>query len=196
MERMSIAAREALSRARDEAVRWNHDHTGPEHVLLALAWPNPPILAALGLTCDSICAAVEAVAPRLPGPPIEVPQHPRVKATIDRAIAEARRLGDEELGLEHLLLGMLAETDSPAAKALIKLGINAGRLQPLFGSRLAPRPPVIPTTLPAEFAPLDEVIAEIGEATITAAGSQDHERAAWLRDLEAKLRIVRKRLVV
>jgi len=47
--------------------------------------------------------------------------------------------------------------------------------------------------LPNEYAPLDEVIDQLADATITA-GSQQHERAAWLRDMEAKLRVVRRRL--
>ena len=61
-----------------------------------------------------------------------------------------------------------------------------------------PRPAVMPRAarnhLPNEYAPLDEVIDQLADATITAAGSQQHERAAWLRELEGKLRVVRRRL--
>jgi len=65
-------------------------------------------------------------------------------------------------------------------------------------SLAGPRPAVMPRAaqnyLPNEYAPLDEVIDQLADATITAAGSQQHERAAWLRELEGKLRVVRRRL--
>ena len=72
---------------------------------------------------------------------------------------------------------LLKPEQSPAAQALVNLGVTVQRLQPLAASRL----------------PLDEVIDQLADATITA-GSQQHERAAWLRDMEAKLRVVRRRL--
>ena len=73
---------------------------------------------------------------------------------------------------------LLKPEQSPAAQALVNLGVTVQRLQPLAASWL----------------PLDEVIDQLADATITAVGSQQHERAAWLRDMEAKLRVVRRRL--
>jgi len=64
----------------------------------------------------------------------------------------------------------------------------------LAGPRPAAKPQAAQNHLPNEYAPLDEVIDQLADATITAAGSQQHERAAWLRDMEAKLRVVRRRL--
>jgi ATP-dependent Clp protease ATP-binding subunit ClpC len=86
------------------------------------------ILEHLGLSLNRVQYRIELLAQRAPdtGPPIMV-LSPEAKRVIDHALREARQLGDQYVGTEHLLLGLLQE--GLAARVLHQLGASPERVR-------------------------------------------------------------------
>lgn len=122
--RFSEDARRVVESANAEAGRFGHEYVGTEHLLLALTQERSGIpvhiLERFGVTGASICREVERIVQTGPGAPAErrtagrFPYTPRGKSAIELAIAESRTLGDGLVRGEHLLLGLLRETDGVA----------------------------------------------------------------------------------
>lgn len=58
------------------------------------------------------------------GEEVEFAFAPRLRRVVEQARLEARRLGDEHLSTEHLLLGLLEESEGGAAQVLANLGVD------------------------------------------------------------------------
>src|SRR5262249_45608823 len=112
-ERFSDRARKVMQRANRHAQRLNHEYIGTEHILLGLRDAGEghgvQVLINAGIDLQKIRRSIERVLQ--PGPiPVtagQVPQTPRAKNVLEYAIAEARRLKQNAVGTEHLLLGLL-----------------------------------------------------------------------------------------
>jgi ATP-dependent Clp protease ATP-binding subunit ClpA len=134
-DRFNDRAKRVLALAQDEAVRFNHNYIGTEHILLGLARegesPAARALDALGVSLSKVRAAVEAIIGRGDSmtPPSEITLSPRTKKVIEFAIDEARRLGRGDVGPEHLLLGLLREGGHIGAKALESLGVTLEKVR-------------------------------------------------------------------
>ncbi|MDP8258776.1 MAG: ATP-dependent Clp protease ATP-binding subunit [Candidatus Aadella gelida] len=128
--RFTERARKVVLLAKEEAKRFNHDYIGTEHLLLGLVKEGEGVAAAvlnsLGLDSDNIRAEVEKLVQ--PGPDKitegDIPFTPRAKKVIELAMDEARNLGHNYIGTEHLLLGLIREGDGVASQVLINLGLD------------------------------------------------------------------------
>ena len=130
-QKFTARARTAVTLAQDEARRYDHDYVGTEHLLLGLLREGQGVaaraLAALEVDLDRARGALERVIGRgTPGPTSAscLGLTPRAKAVFERADEEARCLRHRYIGTEHLLLGLLAEADGEAARALGAAGVT------------------------------------------------------------------------
>jgi ATP-dependent Clp protease ATP-binding subunit ClpC len=122
-ERYTAAARQALLFAQEEARSFGHRAIGNEHLLLGLlrsdggtAWQA---LESVGMKADRTREDIRQLVGKGDGAPFgQIPFNPKLRRVIDIAGREAMSLGREEVGTEHLLLALLAESEGPAAKVL------------------------------------------------------------------------------
>ena len=129
LDRFTKHARQVLQIAQEEAVRLNHNYVGTEHLLLGLAKEDnglaSRVLREAGAPTAEIIRAVERMAPRNPRPPFGKPTlTPRTKRVIELAVEEAREMGHQYIGTEHLLLGLVREDEGIAAEVLRSLGLD------------------------------------------------------------------------
>jgi len=123
-------ARKVILLAKEEAKKINHDYIGTEHILLGLVKEGEGVAAAvlnsIGLDTLTIREEVEKLVQTGPGTPVtgDIPFTPRAKKVIELAMDEARSLGHNYIGTEHLLLGLIREGDGIAAQVLLNLGLD------------------------------------------------------------------------
>jgi len=129
-ERFTDRARTVMALANQEAQRLNHEYVGTEHILLGLVKEGSGVGATVLKQLDVDLRKVRIEVEKLvkSGPDMvtigKLPQTPRSKKVIEYAIEEARKLGHNYVGTEHLLLGLLCEQDGVAAQVLINLGLK------------------------------------------------------------------------
>src|SRR3972149_4595543 len=128
-EKFSERARRVLTSAQEEAQNLNHSYIGTEHILLGLIREEDgmaaKVLTNLGISLPKVRSAVEFIIGRGEKPAVgEIGLPPRAKRVIELAIDEARHLGHNYIGTEHLLLGLLHEGEGVAAGVLDSFGIN------------------------------------------------------------------------
>jgi ATP-dependent Clp protease ATP-binding subunit ClpC len=131
-EKFSERARRVLTLAQEEAQHLNHNYIGTEHILLGLVREEDgvaaKVLVNLGAGLGKVRSAVEFIIGRGEKPGTgEIGLTPRAKRVIELAIDEARHLGHNYIGTEHLLLGLLREGEGVAAGVLDSLGITLER---------------------------------------------------------------------
>ena len=108
-------ARKVILLAKEEAKRFNHDYIGTEHILLGLIREGEGVAAAvlqkLGLSPEKIRLEVEKLVQSGPSTMVsgDIPFTPKAKKVIELAMEEARSLGHNYIGTEHLLLGLIRE---------------------------------------------------------------------------------------
>lgn len=129
MERFTQRARRVLSLAQEEAERMQHSYIGTEHLLLGLMREEGGVagrvLSELGLDQRRVEELVERMtsSKRTAGP-AQMDLSPSTKKVLELAVDEARRLGHHYIGTEHLLLGLVRQTDGVAIEVLKRLNIN------------------------------------------------------------------------
>ncbi|MEI7836158.1 MAG: ATP-dependent Clp protease ATP-binding subunit [Planctomycetota bacterium] len=129
-ERFTERARKVMAMANQEAQRFNHEYIGTEHILLGLikdgSGVGANVLRSLNVDLPKVRMEIEKLVK--PGPNTvtlgKLPQTPKAKKVLEYAIEEARNLNHNYVGTEHLLLGLLRETDGVAAQVLMNLGIK------------------------------------------------------------------------
>jgi ATP-dependent Clp protease ATP-binding subunit ClpC len=132
-ERFSEGARRVLTRAQGEAQRLGHSYIDTEHILLGIAGEESGIAAKvltnLGISMSKIQAAVEFVIGKgeRRATSGDVDLAPRAKRAIEFAVDEARRLNSSYIGVEHLLLGLMRESEGVAFSVLESFGITLER---------------------------------------------------------------------
>ncbi|MBM4447915.1 MAG: ATP-dependent Clp protease ATP-binding subunit [Chloroflexi bacterium] len=131
-EKFSERARHVLTIAQEEARQMNHSYIGTEHILLGLAREEEgvaaKVLTNLGVSLNKVRSAVEFISGRGERPSTsDTGLTPRAKRVIELAIDEARQLGHNYIGTEHLLLGLLREGEGVAAGVLESLGVTLER---------------------------------------------------------------------
>jgi ATP-dependent Clp protease ATP-binding subunit ClpC len=134
-EKFSERARRVLTLAQEEAQRFNHNNIGPEHILLGIVGEPDgvaaKVLVNLGISLNKVRSAVEFIvghgeATTTKG---EVGLSPGAKRVIELAIDEARYIGHNYIGTEHLLLGLLREGEGIAARVLDSLGVTLEKVR-------------------------------------------------------------------
>jgi len=134
-DRFTDRVRKVIYYARDEAARLQHDYIGTEHLLLGIVREGEGIaakvLAKLELDFEQIQQAVENMVKSSGGTLTigEIPFTPRAKRVLELAIEEARLLGHNYVGTEHLLLGLIREGEGVAAQVLAELGVDRKRVR-------------------------------------------------------------------
>jgi hypothetical protein len=132
--RFTDRARKVLTLAQQEAQRFDHNYIGTEHILLGLLGAGDGMaakaLTSLGVELRKARTAVEFIIGHGDRPVVgEVGLTRRAKRAIELSIDEARRLGHDYVGTEHLLLGLVREGEGIAAGVLGSLGVNLDQLR-------------------------------------------------------------------
>src|SRR3989442_2753554 len=136
-ERFTDKGRKIIVLAREEAERHQNDYLGTEHLVLAILRETDGvalmILKKMGLSTEQIRLEIER---NLPGGGTtmtfgEIPFSPRVKKVIEYAVEEARLLGHNHIGGEHLLLGLLREEEGIGRELLPELAAHPPTVRPL-----------------------------------------------------------------
>ncbi|MCC5832452.1 MAG: ATP-dependent Clp protease ATP-binding subunit [Chlamydiales bacterium] len=129
-DKFTNRAKQVIKLAKKEAQRLNHNYLGTEHILLGLLKLGQGVavnvLRNLGLDFETVRGEVERLVGY--GPEIQVYGDPaltgRVKKVFEYANEEASNLGHNYVGTEHLLLGLLRQTDGVAAQVLENLNVD------------------------------------------------------------------------
>jgi ATP-dependent Clp protease ATP-binding subunit ClpA len=140
-ERFTERAKKVLSLAQEEAEKAHHTYIGTEHLLLALLREKDGLAARvldrLGVDAGRVRETIEAVLGRNERILIQqiIPTS-RVKKVIEMSFEEARRMGHNYVGTEHLLLGLLIEGEGIAAHVLADLGVTLKAVRSEVDSQL------------------------------------------------------------
>jgi ATP-dependent Clp protease ATP-binding subunit ClpC len=131
-ERFTDRARRVVVLAQDEARMLNHNYIGTEHILLGLTREGQGVAArtleSLGISLDAVRQQVEEIIGRgQQAPSGHIPFTPRAKKVLELSLREARQLGHDYIGTEHILLGLIREGDGLAAQVLVNLGVHLDR---------------------------------------------------------------------
>jgi ATP-dependent Clp protease ATP-binding subunit ClpC len=133
-ERFTERARRVIILAQEEAKRLNHSAVGTEHILLGIIREGEgvasKVLESLNISPERVRAEVESAIGRGERTPYEeVAFTPRAKKVLELALDEARRLGHNYIGTEHLLLGLIREGEGVAARVLEAMGADLERVR-------------------------------------------------------------------
>jgi len=134
-DRFNDRAKRVLALAQDEAIRFNHNYIGVEHLLLGLVREGEGVAAkvlnSLGVELSKARTSVEFIIGRgdATTAPSEITLSPRTKRVIELAIDEARKLGHSHVGTEHLLLGIVREGQGIASGVLESLGVGLEKVR-------------------------------------------------------------------
>jgi ClpA/ClpB-like protein len=126
--RFTPRASKVLEVAQKEARRMKNGGVGTEHVVLGLVATGgvaAEVIDAQGVSPSEVRKAVRAAAaPAADDAPDRVPFAPATQRVLEVAVREALRRGHNYIGTEHLLLAVLADTDSVGSRVLTSLGIH------------------------------------------------------------------------
>ena len=133
-ERFTEKAIKVIMLAQEEARRLGHNFVGTEQVLLGLIGEGTGIasktLKSMGITLKDARAEVEKIIGRGSGfVAVEIPFTPRAKRVLELSWDEARQLGHNYIGTEHLLLGLIREGEGVAARVLENLGVDLNKVR-------------------------------------------------------------------
>ena len=126
-------AEKAIQIANDIAASLGHSYIGTEHLLYGLVEENTGIASKVlqnqGMSSDKILDEIDELIGKS-DEPIDEPMGftPRTKRVIENAFLEAKKLGSEYIGTEHLLIGIMVEGDSVAVRIMMDLDINPQKL--------------------------------------------------------------------
>jgi ATP-dependent Clp protease ATP-binding subunit ClpC len=134
-DKFTERVRKVIFLAREEASRLQHDSIGTEHLLLGLLREGEGIAATvltnLGLDLDAIRQGVENMVISTGGTLTigEIPFTSNAKRVLELAVDEARQMGHNYVGTEHLLLGLIREGEGVAAKVLVDMGVDRKKVR-------------------------------------------------------------------
>ncbi len=132
-DRLTERAKQALNFAADAALDMGQNYVGTEHLLIGLIRESEgvagKILEANNVSADTVTEKISALIGT--GEPLSGGQPeatPRTKRVIQNSYIEARRLGHNYVGTEHLLIATLRENESIAVKILLEMGVSPQKL--------------------------------------------------------------------
>lgn len=133
-ERFTEKAIKVIMLAQEEARRLGHNFVGTEQILLGLIGEGTGIAAkvlkTMGINLKDARVEVEKIIGRGSGfVAVEIPFTPRAKRVLELSLEEARQLGHNYIGSEHLLLGLLREGEGVAARVLENLGADSNNIR-------------------------------------------------------------------
>ena len=211
-ERYTDRARRVVVLAQEEARMLNHNYIGTEHLLLGLIHEGEGVAAnaleSLGISLETVRQQVKAIIGQgQQAPSGHIPFTQQGKKVLELAPREARALGHEYIGTEHILLGLIRVGDGVAAQVLVKLGADLNRVRQQVIQLLhehqgkdvigeSPRIGTLDRRLAAierwvgmrpDLDDLDQEIAQVRREKEAAIDRQDFEAAAGTRDKEKQL---------
>ncbi|MBE6914430.1 MAG: ATP-dependent Clp protease ATP-binding subunit [Ruminococcaceae bacterium] len=131
-DRFTERAKTAIEKAQAAAETLGHSYVGSEHLLLGIVreagGQGAKVLRENGLTDALLTELVERYVGK--GEPDMPPQglSPRAKRVVELAVGDAGRLGHNFVGTEHLLMGILREPDSAAARIIASTGVDLSKM--------------------------------------------------------------------
>ena len=134
MYRFTVRAEKAIEIANDIALELGHNYIGTEHILYGLCKEGTGVASKVlenqNITPEEILQEIENLVGT--GEPLNENESlgftPRCKRIIENAFIEARKLGSEFIGTEHLLIGIMREGDSVAVRVMMDLNIDPRKL--------------------------------------------------------------------
>jgi ATP-dependent Clp protease ATP-binding subunit ClpC len=133
-ERFTEKAIKVIMLAQEEARRLGHNFVGTEQILLGLIGEGTgvaaKVLKSMGVNLKDARIEVEKIIGRGSGfVAVEIPFTPRAKRVLELSLEEARQLGHNYIGTEHLLLGLIREGEGVAARVLENLGVDLAKVR-------------------------------------------------------------------
>ena len=133
-ERFTEKAIKVIMLAQEEARRLGHNFVGTEQILLGLIGEGTgvaaKVLKSMGVNLKDSRVEVEKIIGRGSGfVAVEIPFTPRAKRVLELSLEEARQLGHNYIGTEHLLLGLIREGEGVAARVLENLGVDLAKVR-------------------------------------------------------------------
>lgn len=131
--RFTEKAEKAINYSQESAMALGHNYVGTEHLLLGLVKEGTGVAARVlqsqGVTEEKVLKEIE----ELIGRGQETGQQPlgftpRTKRVLELSFREARKMGHNFIGTEHLLLGIMKEGESVAVRILMDLGVDPQKL--------------------------------------------------------------------
>jgi ATP-dependent Clp protease ATP-binding subunit ClpA len=204
-ERFTDRARRVVVLAQEEARLLNHNYIGTEHILLGLIHEGEGVAAtsleSLGISLEAGRGQVEEIIGQGQSAPTgHIPFTPRAKKVLELSLREAKQLGHNSIGTEHILLGLVREGEGVAAQVLVELGADLSRvrqqvIQVLSGyaggtvtaEQAGARTRLVRMTVPEDLRQAEVKLAHVRRAKEAAIEAEDFEQAATLRDQERQL---------
>lgn len=157
-ERFTDAAIRVIQQSQDQARRLGQSSVGTEQILLGIAMEYSSkaalLLADYEVTADRLLPLIQQMVTVSSGTiPAEIPFTPAARRTLERAMEEARNLGQQYVVPEHLLLALIHDTNSLAVKLLHNLNANVETIRDQLLLSLESQLAVVATTAPATSAP-------------------------------------------
>lgn len=129
-------AEKALDEANKVAIKLGHNYIGTEHLLYGLVKEGAGIASKVlenqGVTSEKILKEIEALIgineDALDTMEISIGFTPRTKRVIENAFREAKKNGNDYIGTEHLLIGIMREGDSVAVRIMLDLNVDPQKL--------------------------------------------------------------------
>jgi ATP-dependent Clp protease ATP-binding subunit ClpA len=186
-QRFTDQARRVVTLAQEEARMLRHNRIGTEHILLGLIQVDDGIAAAsleaLGISRAAVREQVEEIiGTGRWAPPVNIPYAPQAKRVLDMSLREALALGHHTIGTEHILLGLIREGESPAARVLASLGAELGLVRQQVLELLQDPPDEEPDSAPRS------VPADAGERGLLS------EAVARFESIDSRLSAVEQRV--
>lgn len=133
-ERFTERARQVVVLAQEEARNLRHNYIGTEHLLLGLLREADGVAARVLGSLEVSLEEVRGEVTRIVGegendPQGQIPFTPRAKKVLELALREALSLGHNYIGTEHILLGLVRESEGVAARILNDLEVDADRVR-------------------------------------------------------------------
>ncbi len=128
------SAEKAIEFANDIAIELGHNYIGTEHILYGLVKEGSGVAAKVlenqNITEELVLKEIEELIGRNENSQVNgtIGFTPRTKRVIENAFREARKLGSDYIGTEHILIGIMREGDSIAVRIMLDLNVNPQKL--------------------------------------------------------------------
>lgn len=173
LNRFTERARKVLVLAKEEARRFNHDYIGTEHILLGLIREGEGVACAvlqnLGVDLERLRIEIEKLVSSGSVASVlgDIPFTPRAKKALELSAEEARGLGHNYIGTEHILLGLLREEEGIASGVLFSLGVDLKKAKSEISALLGgvAQPQAMGTTASSKTPALDSFGRDLTKLT-------------------------------
>ena len=126
------SAQNVLEIAKEIAIELGHNYIGTEHLLYGLTEEDngvaSKVLENQNINSENVLEEIENLIGREEKNITSLGFTPRTKRVLENAFVEARKLDSDYIGTEHILIGIMRESDSIAVRILLDLGINPQKL--------------------------------------------------------------------